>query len=263
MPSSLFDSHDWYDTPAYYDIVFDGGTAEETQFLEDVLQRYGPAKARRVLEPACGSGRLVEAMTKRGYQVTGFDQNTEMVAYTKARMDRLRPKAHIAVGDMANFDFPRSFELAHCLVSTFKYLLDEKSALGHLQCISRALGVGGIYVLGFHLSDYAQTTRMRERWFGSAGQTHVICNTQTWPPDKKTRIERVRSRLTVRQGRKRQALETNWPFRTYDAAQVRRLLGKVPQLKLMATYDFSYDLSAPRALDDSQLDCVLILRKIA
>lgn len=263
MASSLFDSHDWYDTPAYYDIVFDGGTAQETQFLVDVLHKYGPAGGRRVLEPACGSGRLVEAMTARGYQVTGFDQNLEMVAYTQARMRTKRPTAKITTGDMANFAYDKPFALAHCLVSTFKYLLDEKSAVGHLQCMSGALAVGGVYVLGFHLSDYTQTTRMRERWFGSAGNTHVICNTQTWPPDKKTRLERVRSRLTVRQGRKRQALETNWPFRTYDAAQVRRMLAKVPTLELVDTYDFGYELSEPRALDDSQLDCVLILRRCA
>lgn len=263
MASAFFDSHDWYDAPAYYDIGFASGTNQEAEFLRGILQNFGPPNSRRILEPACGSGRLVEAMTQMGYQVAGFDRNAQMVAYSKTRLRHMRPKADIKAYDMAHFDYNRPFHLAHCLVSTFKYLLNEASAVAHLQCVSRALVQDGIYVLGFHLSNYQQTTRTRETWFGSDGPIHVVCNIQTWPADKQRRREQMRSRLSVRHGRKRQNLETNWLFRTYDAGQVRRLLAKVPDLQLVATYDFSYDLSAPRALDNSQLDCVLILRRRA
>ena len=50
-------------------------------------------------------------------------------------------------------------------------------------------------------------------------------------------------------------------FRTYDAAQLRRLLRSVPALEHVATYDFNYDPDASRVLDDAQLDTLLILRR--
>ena len=56
-------------------------------------------------------------------------------------------------------------------------------------------------------------------------------------------------------------LETEWDFKSYDAAQLRRLLKRVPELEHLATYDFTYDLNTPRSLDDEHLDNVLILRK--
>ena len=56
---------DWYDTPLYYDIVFDDYTRPESEFLEKVLKLHGRTRGRRVLEPACGSGRLVAAMASR------------------------------------------------------------------------------------------------------------------------------------------------------------------------------------------------------
>jgi SAM-dependent methyltransferase len=261
MAQRQFTAHDWYDSPLLYDIVFAGGTEAEADFLHAVAQRYGPARGRRVLEPACGSGRLLEAMARRGYGVTGFDLNPAMVAYSRARLEGIRPKATVRVGDMAHFTSAKKFHLAHCLVSTFKYLLTEADAQNHLACVAEALVPGGIYVLGFHLSDYATLCRARERWFGSQGSTHVICNIQTWPPDRKTRLERVRSRLSVRHGRQRHALETQWQFRTYDAAQAKRLLRRVPAFELVATYDFGYDLTDARSLDDGQLDCVCILRR--
>src|SRR5215468_11274508 len=81
---------DWYDTPLYYDIVFAKDTELEATFLEQVMNRYGDAwheESLRVLEPACGSGRLMEAMARRGHRVWGFDLNQNMVTHTK---DRLR-----------------------------------------------------------------------------------------------------------------------------------------------------------------------------
>ena len=55
--------------------------------------------------------------------------------------------------------------------------------------------------------------------------------------------------------------ETHWDFRTYDAAQLRRLLNKVPSLEHVVTYDFTYDLARERELDDEQHDSLLVLRK--
>ena len=47
----------WYETPLYYDIVFDVDTGRETDFLCDVWSRHATSRGRRVLEPACGSGK--------------------------------------------------------------------------------------------------------------------------------------------------------------------------------------------------------------
>ena len=53
---------------------------------------------------------------------------------------------------MSAFETPGTFDLAHCLVSTFKYLLTEAAARAHLRSVARALRPGGVYALGFHLS---------------------------------------------------------------------------------------------------------------
>ena len=126
---------------------------------------------------------------------------------------------------------------------------------------ARSLEPGGIYVLGVHLTDYAHRGRMRERWVGKRGNTRVVCNIQSWPPEREQRRERVRSRLRVERNGETECFETSWWFRTYDAAQLKRLLRKVPALDLCATYDFTYDFSAQRELNDDQLDCLLILRR--
>ncbi len=182
-----------------------------------------------------------------------------MLSYAKRRVRRL--SAQLLRAQLEQFNVPGRFDLAHCLVGTFKYLLTEHDARRHLKSVAGALRSGGIYVLGLHLTDYASTSRTRERWVGERRGTRVVCNIQGWPPDRRKRLERVRSRLEIQEKRTRRRIESNWLFRTYDARQMRRLLRSVPALEHVATYDFWYDIAAERELSEDLSDCVLILRR--
>ncbi len=261
MNKSSFETVDWYDSPLYYDMVFDEDTHVEGDFLEQALARYGRSTGREILEPACGSGRLLEEMASRGYSVTGFDLNPKMLEFAGQRLRRRSLVGTLKTARLEDFRFRKKFDLAHCLVSTFKYLLDEKSARAHLECVRDSLKPGGLYVLGFHLSDYETTSRARERWVAKRAGTQVTCNIQSWPPDRRSRQEKVRSRLVVEKNGATRRFETYWQFRTYDAAQARRLFRSVPELEHLATYDFCYDFDAPRPFDDDQQDCVVVFRR--
>ncbi len=255
-----YEPFDWYDEPLYYDIIFDVDTAREAEFLEGVMERYGTG-GRRVLEPACGSGRLVGAMAARGYHVTGFDLNAAALRFARRRLRDAGLRARFGKASMAGFDFGCRFDAAHCLVSTFKYLLDAKSARRNLECVAAALKPGGAYVLGLHLSEYGTTVRARERWIAARDGVTVTCNLQVWPPDRHRRTERVRCRLIVEGDGPTRHLETNWQFRTYDLRQVRSLLKSVRDLEHVATFHFDCDLDRPTPFDGEWLDNVLVLRK--
>jgi SAM-dependent methyltransferase len=260
-----YEELDWYDAPRWYDAIFDVGTDTEADFLEAAFERHAtvrPRGARKVLEPACGSGRLVVELARRGWKVAGFDASAPMLAYAEERLDSEGLEATLSEARMESFSLGRGFHLAHCLVSTFKYLLTEDDARGHLESVAASLSPGGIYVLGFHLSDYTDTRVDRERWTAVKDGADVVCTIQGWPPDRRKRREKVRSRLRVTKDGVERRFETHWDFRTYDAAQTRRLLRSVPALEHVATYDFTHDIDAPRRLDDYQLDTVLILRRV-
>lgn len=265
MGARGFRQLDWYETPRYYDIVFDEDTEPESDFLETMLERHGPrprkGAPRRILEPACGSGRLVLSMARRGYAVTGFDASGAMLDYCRERLGAAGLGASLLEARMEDFRFRGKFDLAHCGVSTFKYLLRESDARSHLQCVARSLRKGGLYVLSFHLTDYASTKQSRERWDARREGTRVVCNIQGWPADRKKRLEDVRSRLVVHEDGRELRSETLWKFRTYDAAQAKRLIRSVPEFELVAVHDFWYEADFEITLDDTREDVVLVLRK--
>ncbi|MDG1491198.1 MAG: class I SAM-dependent methyltransferase, partial [Planctomycetota bacterium] len=77
-----YEDFDWYEAPRYYDAIYDVDTDLEATFLEAAYKRHAtPGRGRRVLEPACGSGRLLAAMAGRGWRVRGFDLGGAMVRY--------------------------------------------------------------------------------------------------------------------------------------------------------------------------------------
>ncbi len=258
---SAVTSIDWYDLPRLYDIVFDVGTAQEADFLEAAAARYGVGGERRALEPACGSGRLVAELARRGWTVRGFDRNENMLSFARERLRRQKAHAELVTGDMARFEVPERCELAHCLVSTFKYLLDEDSARTHLECVAAALVSGGIYVLGVHLTTYGRLLEERERWVETRDGVTVTSDMRVGRPSRTTRLEPVRTRLTEVEGPTTREYESTWDFRTYSAIQMQSLVKSVPALDLVGLHDFDYDVARKSTWRDGRLDKVLVLRR--
>ena len=254
--------HDWYEHPKYYEAIFGTDTDRELDFLLALGERYGNG-GRRWLEPACGAGRLIEAAARAGLSITGYDASEKMLAHARTRLNgALAKRVKLARGRMESFA-PASLigkvDLAFNLVSTFRYLLREEDAVGHLDCVRRMLAPGGIYVLGFHLTDYLRTIDERERWIGRVGAERVVCNTREGLPEARRRVAPMRNRLRVRGPGKDWRIETDWEFRTYDRRQFRKTLaaaGLTPAVE----FDFDYDLSRPKRRSDGRLDVVWVLR---
>ncbi|BET69429.1 class I SAM-dependent methyltransferase [Opitutales bacterium ASA1] len=266
-----FEQTDWYRYPDYYDIVYDCDTKQEVDFLEAVLHRHGPRIARgaqaHVLEPACGNGRLMHELAHRGHRVSGFDASEEMVAYAARRGASLPASQKrgykVVVDRMESFRLRGPFHMAHCLFTTFKYLLTEDHARAHLERTARVLVPGGIYVIGLHLTDYSRKKTDREIWTGERDGVKVVSEVITRPPDPTTRLEWLRNRMRVRRKGVRtvEKLETNWQCRTYDAVQLEATVASVPAFEIVACYDFTHDVDSPRAFDDTQEDLVVVLRR--
>jgi SAM-dependent methyltransferase len=251
----------WYDYPRFYDIAFRSETRREADFIEAACRKYSPFPARRLLEPACGGGRLVVEMAARGYQVTAFDCNRISLDYLRRRLTRRGLRARVFEDDMADFGLPKPVDAAFCTVNTFRHLLTEESARRHLECVSQSLRPGGIYVLSLHLLPPDASEEDSERWTERQGQTQVTVTLRVLSTNRRRRIELLRMNLLARTGAKEFRVRDEFCFRLYTAAQFRRLLASVPSLELCDCYDFWYEIGEPLKLNNDRADTVFVLRK--
>ena len=261
---ALSSSTAWYDSPLYYDMVYEDYTKRETRFLHAVVKQYGKdfGKTWKVLEPACGSGRLLESLAQSGHTVHGFDRNKNQVAYAKNRLKKF-DKTKVWQDSLQDFKIKNSgsYDLVHCFVTTFKYLLKEKDAVASLRLMSRSLRPGGLCLIGLHLTDYKNNPADYEKWVNRRAGVKVVSETWSEPAKIKERKEAMRTRMTITEKGKTRVEETLWDFRTYSAAELKSLLSKVKNFELVACHDFHYNIRQKRKLNNAYSDIILVLRK--
>jgi len=261
MASSRILVANWFDYPQYYDIAFQAYTRQEADFIEAACRKYCPFAARRFLEPACGSGRLITELAARGYQMTGFDLSQPALSYLRRRLARRLLNAETFEAEMSNFRLARPVDAAYCTVNTFRHLLTEQAARGHLECVARSLCPGGIYLLGLHLLPLDAEPEDDARWTEWRGETKVTVTLRMLRIDLRRRIENLRVCLLVRRGSKELRLRHEFQLRTYTARQFRRLLGSVSSLELCNIYYSGYDIRRQPDLNDEIAYGVVVLRR--
>jgi len=164
-----------------YDAAFAWDIEEEVDWL---LERLGP-ECRSVLEPGCGSGRVLEPLARRGLEAIGIDRSAAMVELARAR------GARVVLADMTAFDLGRTFDGAVCPINTLAHLTPAELA-GHLERMGRHLRPGARYLVQLQLGGEAHSSEWEANGVRVAWTTEHV--------DLAAGRQRHRSRIETRAG---------------------------------------------------------------
>jgi SAM-dependent methyltransferase len=252
-----------YDYPHYYDLVFGSDWKPELDFLTGCFVEHAERPVERVFEPACGTGRLLYRLADAGYEVSGLDLNERAVEYCNERLERRGHPPSAVVGDMSDFRLPQPVDAAFNMINSFRHLLTDQAAAAHLNCVSKCLAPGGLYILGLHLTPLRGHASESESW--SARRGMLCVNTHMWLLSKhpKRREERYGMTYDVHTPTRSFRLADEIVFRTYTAPQFADLLRRTPALEIAAVYDFAYDLDEQVEIREETEDVVYVFRRKA
>lgn len=253
---------EWYDYPEYYDLGFQEDTPKEIEFLQQAFARYAVGPVKRIIEPACGTGRLVYALAALKYDVAGFDLNQNALDFLRTRLAKAKLGAEVYQANMIDFKVKKPFDVVLNTFNTFRHLLTEDDALQHLQSAAAALRSGGLFFLGLHVMPPDADEHCIERWRAKKGRTQVSYTLRVVEWNRRQRLERLRVSMLIRKGEQPALrVQTEMTLRSYTLAQLRKLLVKVPQLELCEAFDFWYEIDEPVKLNKDSSDILLVLRK--
>jgi len=250
-----------YDYPKYYDLVFGSDWKAEYDFLRACFNKHARRSVERLFEPACGTGRLMVKLADAGYKVSGNDLNAKAVEYCNARLERRGFPPTAVMGDMADFCLPRKADAAFNMINSFRHLTREEDAQGHLECIAGALGPGGIYVLGLHLTPTEGEPVEEESWSARRGNLAVLSRMWQTAENPLRRTETYGMSFDVYTPTRTFRLTDEVVFRTYTAPQMQDLVDRVDGLEIAATYDFAYDTCAPIEVVPRTQDVVYVFER--
>jgi SAM-dependent methyltransferase len=133
------------ETAQYYDLIYDQfrDYAEDVARVGELLRRLAP-EAETILDVGCGTGRHAQALTEEhAYRVDGLDIEPAFVEIAQGRC----PDGRFSVGDMADFDLGRRYDVLLCLFSSIGYVKTKERLESAARCFRRHLMPGGIAVI--------------------------------------------------------------------------------------------------------------------
>jgi SAM-dependent methyltransferase len=105
----------------------------------------------RVLEAACGTGRVLVPLALAGFSVVGLDVSAEMLSLARAKLagaeDGARGRGRLVEADMRSFDLGEQFDLAVVAAKSFAHLTGRADQEAALRSIARHVRAGGLVAL--------------------------------------------------------------------------------------------------------------------
>ena len=222
-----------YSSPEIYEVAFGWDLTRELDFYERCFRVHARGAVRRVLEPCCGTGRMLEGFARRGYEAVGYDLSAEMAAFADAR---LRPLGGAAFpGDMTSFRPPGSFDAALNPVNSIGYLLTDADVAAHLERMGEALRAGAIYLVQISYGGEPPELARFGPW-GNRGRG--LSTTLTWIVEREDEVAKrshQRCVVTARRGSWRRRIEEEHLLRYWTQSDFDRLVGASP-FRLAALY---------------------------
>ena len=231
-----------YRNPEIYDVAFGWDLEMEMDFVESCLRAHVPAPVQTILEPACGTGRILAALAGRGYDVTGYDVSAEMVAYATARL--ARSGARVMRGEMAAFRPPGRYDAAINLVNSIGYLLEDDAVASHLERVAEALNPGGVYLVQFSYGGEPPEQSAFGPW---QNQREGLTTSLTWRVVREDPVARrsyQECRIIARRGKERRDLEESHVLRYWTQEDFDRVVERSP-FELAAVYFDRFEEKPP------------------
>ena len=130
-----------------YDLFMDNVPYEEWgEYLHTLFKEYG-IEDGLLLDLGCGTGKLTEYMSKKGYDMIGVDYSYEMLDIAKGQSGE---EILYLLQDMRELELYSTVGTIISVCDSVNYILDEEELLGVFRLVNNYLYPGGLFIFDFN-----------------------------------------------------------------------------------------------------------------
>lgn len=241
---------DLYDNfGAIYAAAFDWNITDQV----DHISALSGIEQGRVVEPMCGSARLLGSFASAGFETVGIDRSPTMLALAQALYDQQGLSGQWLNSDITNFNLDQACHLAVCPSNSLAHLSSATVMIDHLNSMSRNLVSGASYWVQLDLKQPSATGQIEDWQFEYLGET-LTCEWASTGANNG--FETHVTRFLFPDGR---TIEATYKMKLWSFADWQRLLEHTP-FSLSAVY--RTDTFAPVALTPSLDDEPLLWQQL-
>lgn len=145
----LKSSRSYYSRRAYYWNLLDERLPEryklEFDFIEHAFSTHATRPITKVLDIACGNGRHLLRLAKRGCKCTGLDYTPENIQIARENAEREDVSVKFIQGDSTQLNYEDEFD-AVLAINVLHLLPNDNDVQKCLSLIQQALRPGGLLI---------------------------------------------------------------------------------------------------------------------
>jgi 2-polyprenyl-3-methyl-5-hydroxy-6-metoxy-1,4-benzoquinol methylase len=195
--------HDWFDglfESEWLDYLALGQSPEWTeQTVAFLVEQLDLREGTRVLDLACGRGRVSIPLAQQGCRVTGLDLSPRSLEIARRDAEAAGIELELIHRDMRELDAVAAYDVVLNLFTSFGYFQDDEENERVLQAVARALVPGGAFLIDT-LNPITLAPRFKERDWGEYEGGVTLLERHAW--------QHLRGRV-----------ETTWTFVHPDGAR--------------------------------------------
>ena len=128
--------------PVYYDLTY-GRNFKDLPFYAGITKDI----KGKVLEVACGSGRVYLELLQAGVDIHGIDLSEKMLEGLKKKAAKKNLEPKVSLADMRNFNLDETFEMIIIPARSFIHNITADDQLSTLECCRKHLADKGRLVM--------------------------------------------------------------------------------------------------------------------
>ena len=130
-------------------------------YITSMLEKYTIKHGAKVLDIACGTGKITLELYKRGYSVKALDSSEEMLEVAAMRFANAGARIPVICQDIREINIHGSVDAVVCINDGINYLTENSDVMETFKSVCSALTPGGVFL--FDISTKHKLRSMHEK----------------------------------------------------------------------------------------------------